>query len=87
VDEPDSACMHLPAKSRGLILTCDNNIETAQAFGGPLWHVSGWSPSRVRAAAVLSSAGEEVLFHEASTLRNEVSRCLYLAGPFALRAG
>jgi hypothetical protein len=84
---PIPPCMHLPAKSRGLILTCDNNIETAQAFGGPQWHVSGWSPSWGCAAAVLSNIGEEVLFHEARTLRNEVSRCLYLAGPFVIRAG
>src|SRR5712692_9049356 len=33
-DEPDPACMHLPAKGRSVILTCDIDTETAQAYGG-----------------------------------------------------
>jgi hypothetical protein len=63
-DEPHPACMHLPAKDRSVILTCDIDIETAQTFGGPVWHVSVWPPSRTRAAAVLSGVGEGVLFDE-----------------------
>jgi hypothetical protein len=38
-DEPDPACMYLPAKGHSVILTCDIDAETAQAFGGPVWHV------------------------------------------------
>src|SRR5712692_3198326 len=57
-DEPDPVCMHLPAKGRSVILTCDIDTETAQAYGGPVWHVSVWPPSRTRAEAVLSGVGE-----------------------------
>jgi hypothetical protein len=56
--------MHLPAKGRSVILTCDIDMETAQAFGGPVWHVSVWPPSRTRAEAVLSGVGEGELFEE-----------------------
>ena len=63
-DEPDPACMHLPAKGRSVILTCDIDMETARRFGGPVWHVSVWPPSRTRAEAVLSGVGEGVLFDE-----------------------
>ena len=63
-DEPDPACMHLPAKGRRVILTCDIDIETAQAYGGPVWHVSVWPQDRTRAEAVLSGVGEGALFDE-----------------------
>lgn len=63
-DEPDHACMHLPAKGRSVILTCDIVTETAQAYGGPVWHVSVWPPSRTRAEAVLAGVGEGELFVE-----------------------
>jgi hypothetical protein len=56
--------MHLPAKGRSVILTCDIDMETAQAFGGPVWHVSVWPPSRTRAEAVLSGVGERELFEQ-----------------------
>ena len=64
-DEPDPACMHLPAKGRSVMLTCDIDTETAQAYGGPVWDVSVWPPSRPRAVAVLSGVGEGELFVEA----------------------
>jgi hypothetical protein len=54
-DEPDPACM---PKGRSVILTCDIDMETARIFGGPVWHVSVWPPSRSRAEAVLSGVGE-----------------------------
>ena len=63
-DEPDPACMHLPAKGRSVILTCDIDMETARIFGGPVWYVSVWPPNRTRAEAVLSGVGEGVLFDE-----------------------
>ena len=63
-DEPDPACMHLPAKGRSVILTCDIDLEAARRFGGPVWHVSVWPPNRTRAEAVLSGVGEGVLFDE-----------------------
>src|SRR5713226_5388396 len=56
--------MHLPAKGRSVILTCDIDMETAQTFGGPVWHLSVWPPSRPRAEAVLSGVGEGMLFDE-----------------------
>jgi hypothetical protein len=56
--------MHLQAKGRSEILTCDIDMQTAQAFGGPVWHVSVWPPSRTRAEAILSGVGEGVLFDE-----------------------
>lgn len=56
--------MHLPAKGRSVILTCDIDMETAQTFGGPVWHVSVWPPNRTRAEAVLSGVGEGALFDE-----------------------
>src|SRR5580704_3208893 len=62
--EPDRACMHVPRKGHSVILTCDVDEETAQVFGGPVWHVSVWPPSRVRAEALLSRIGEGVLFEE-----------------------
>src|SRR5712691_6285875 len=63
-DEPDPVCMHLPAKGRSVILTCDIDTETAQAYGGPVWRVSVWTPSRTHAEAVLSSVVEGELFIE-----------------------
>jgi hypothetical protein len=63
-DEPDPVCMHLPARGRSVMLTCDIDTETAQAYGGPVWHVSVWPPSRPRAEAVLSGVGEGELFVE-----------------------
>jgi len=58
-DEPDPPCMHLPAKGRSVILTCDIDLEAARIFGGPVW-----PPNRTRAEAVLSGVGEGVLFDE-----------------------
>jgi hypothetical protein len=62
--EPDPACVHVPRKGRSVILTCDIDEETAQVFGGPVWHVSVCPPSRARAEALLSGIGEGVLFNE-----------------------
>jgi hypothetical protein len=62
--EPDRACMHVPRKGHSVILTCDVDEESAQVFGGPVWHVSVWPPSRARAEALLSRIGEGVLFEE-----------------------
>ena len=56
--------MHLPAKGRSVILTCDIDIVTAHAFDGPVWQVSVWPPSRTRAEAVLSGMSEGALFEE-----------------------
>jgi hypothetical protein len=56
--------MHLPARGRSVILTSDIDTETAQAYGGLVWYVSVWPPSRPRAEAVLSSVGEGELFVE-----------------------
>jgi hypothetical protein len=56
--------MHLPAKGRSVILTCDIDMETAQTFGRPVWHVPVLPPSRTRAEAVLSGVGEGVLVEE-----------------------
>ena len=56
--------MHRPAKGRSVILTCDIDEETAQTFGGPVWHVSVWPPSRTRAEAVIAGVGEGVVFDE-----------------------
>ncbi len=62
--EPPPACFHALSNEHTVILTCDIDEETCQAFGGPVWHVSVWPPSRKRAGAVLSSIGEGVLFEE-----------------------
>jgi hypothetical protein len=62
--EPDQACVHVPREGRSVILTCDIDEETARVFGGPVWHVSVWPPSRSRAEALLSGVGEGVLFEE-----------------------
>jgi hypothetical protein len=63
-EEPDRACMHVPRKGHSVCLTCDVDEETAQVFGGPVWHISVWPPSRARAEALLSRIGEGVLFEE-----------------------
>jgi hypothetical protein len=61
-DEPDPICMHVGPKDRTVMLSCD--IDAARTFGGPVWHVSVWRPSRTRAEAVLSGVGEGELFEE-----------------------
>jgi hypothetical protein len=63
-DNPPAACMHRPGKGRSVILTCDIDEETAQTFGGPVWHVSVWPPRRPRAEAVIAGVGEGVVFDE-----------------------
>jgi hypothetical protein len=35
-DEPDPACMHLPAKGRSVILTCDIDNGDCRIFGRPV---------------------------------------------------
>jgi hypothetical protein len=60
----DPACMHVPRKGYSVLLTCDIDGESAQAFGGPVWHVSVWPASRRRAEALLSSIGEGDFFEE-----------------------
>jgi hypothetical protein len=64
--EPDRACIRVPRKGHSVILTCD--IDAAQVFGGPVWHVSVWPPNRARAEALLSAVGEGVLFNEPEIL-------------------
>ena len=63
-DEPDPICMHVGPRDRTVMLSCDIDAKTARTFGGPVWHVSVWPPSRTRAEAVLSGVGEDELFEE-----------------------
>jgi hypothetical protein len=56
--------MHNPTKHHSVIITCDVDEESAQAFGGPVWHVSVWPPSRARAEALIAEIGEGVVFKE-----------------------
>jgi hypothetical protein len=56
--------MHVGPKDRTVMLSCDIDAETARTFGGPVWHVSVWPPSRTRAEAVLSGVDEGELFEE-----------------------
>jgi hypothetical protein len=68
---PDSACMwHTPAEGSA-ILTCDVDAETAETFGGPVWHASVCPPIPAHAEALLAGVGEGVLFDE-SGLRPDV---------------
>ncbi|MGO9047506.1 MAG: hypothetical protein ACLQFW_11540 [Xanthobacteraceae bacterium] len=61
---PDQACVYVSWKGLGVVLTCDIDEETAQVFGGPVWHVSVSPPSRARAEALLSNIGEGELFEK-----------------------
>jgi len=53
----------LPDGRRG-ILTCDIDEESAETFGGPVWHLSVCPPVRADAEALLARVGEGVLFEE-----------------------
>jgi hypothetical protein len=63
-DGPDLACIHGRPGKRSVILTCDIDDESVESFAGPVWHVSVWPPVRARAAVLLASVGEGVLFDE-----------------------
>ena len=69
---PNSACMwYAPAEGRSAILTCDVDVETAESFGGPVWHASACPPIRAHAEVLLAGVGEGVFFDELG-LRPEV---------------
>lgn len=73
--KPPPACLHVLRNGHTVILTCDIDEETCQAFGGPVWHVSVWPPSRKRAESVLSSIGEGVLFEKPGVHPNVFHLC------------
>ncbi len=71
-ETPNSACTwYMPAEGRSAILTCDVDAETAETFGGPVWHASVCPPIRAHAEVLLAGVGEGVLFKERS-LRPDV---------------
>ena len=60
---PKSACTwYMPAEGGSAILTCDVDVETAESFGGPVWHASVCPPIRAHAEVLLVGVGEGVLF-------------------------
>ena len=62
--DPHPACMHKLPDGRSAILTCDIDEESAEIFGGPVWHASVCPPVRADAEALLAGVGEGVLFEE-----------------------
>jgi hypothetical protein len=63
-DKPDAACIHARPGERSVILTCDIDDESAESYGGPVWHVSVFPPNRAKAELLLARIGEGVLFDE-----------------------
>jgi hypothetical protein len=62
---PPAACMwRSAAGDRSTILTCDVDEETAEAFGGPVWHASVCPAERLQAELLLAGVGRGVLFDE-----------------------
>ena len=62
---PNSACTwYMLAEGGSAILTCDVDVETAESFGGPVWHASVCPPIRAHAEVLLAGVGEGVLFDE-----------------------
>ena len=69
---PNSACTwYMPAEGGSAILTCDVDVETAESFGGPVWHASVCPPIRAHAEVLLVGVGEGVLF-DGPSLRPDV---------------
>jgi len=64
VGAPAAACMRRGSGSRSALLTCDVDAETADVFGGPVWHASVSPPIRAHAEALLDGVGANGLFEE-----------------------
>jgi hypothetical protein len=64
VGAPAAACMRRGSGSRSALLTCDVDAETADIFGGPVWHASVSPPIRAHAEALLDGVGVNGLFEE-----------------------
>ena len=62
---PDLArTWYMPAERGTAILTCDIDVETAESFGGPVWHASVCPPIRAHAEVLLAGVGEGLLFEQ-----------------------
>jgi hypothetical protein len=62
---PDAACTWRSAAGDcSTILTCDVDEETAEGFGGPVWHASVCPPVRLQAELLLAGVGQGGLFDE-----------------------
>jgi hypothetical protein len=61
---PAEVCMRRGPGSRSALLTCDVDAETANVFGGPVWHASVSPPVRAHAEGLLDGVGANGLFEE-----------------------
>ena len=57
-DKPDAACIHARPGERSVILTCDVDDESAESYGGPVWHVSVFPPNRAKAELLLPASAK-----------------------------
>lgn len=63
-NRPYETCIHRLALDHSVILTCDIDDESIEAFGGPVWHASVSPPVRAQAEMLLAKVGKGVLFDE-----------------------